>query len=303
LPYPALMHDFVIAVDTSEGMSAAASAVERGLPGLHAYVEARNIDLRIALISSSSGGTGADAGPIGLCVPPPLGSGNCPADSNPPKFHHVVDDIGSDNALNKVHDDFPSYSWLFRKHSSKTFLIVTRGDATTPPYVTAKAFRDGMTYLDPALMPRFRLSGLFAFTDCPALGGIEGLVYKELGLYPRRDFCTQNYDSDMDFFAQDLVSSQDPSCRWTMPSPPPGGAPGDFDIVHASPGNPTGTILPRSTNHDECFQQGGWLYDGVGAPAELELCGGTCYDLRVSHELGVEPAYIEVRYRCTPGDP
>ena len=113
--------DLIIVVDTTGSMGEEIDALRVSLNGTVARVSSSLIDLHVVLISSAA-----------VCVPAPLGSGNCASDEKLPTFRHVLQPIGSSDALAKILNTYPLWAGSLRSNARKFFLVVSDDDSAMP---------------------------------------------------------------------------------------------------------------------------------------------------------------------------
>jgi hypothetical protein len=78
--------DIIFGIDTSGSMAEEVAEVQKNLNAFSQQIIAAGIDVRVIMLASPKG-AGAGSGGYavdGPCIAPPLGSGQCPADSKPP---------------------------------------------------------------------------------------------------------------------------------------------------------------------------------------------------------------------------
>src|SRR5687767_6365538 len=127
--------DIIIAVDNSLSMADEALFVQNNLNQLFTRIVRSNVDTRVIVIS--------DHGFFGICVPPPLGTGNCllpGGDSQPPALLHVPTHIDSHDGLNRIHGAFPQYRQALRAESIKSVVVISDDNPTDLPYNAAGTF-------------------------------------------------------------------------------------------------------------------------------------------------------------------
>src|SRR5690606_34204704 len=129
-----------------------------------AQITSAGIDVRVILLGD----------PDAICIGAPLGSGSCPADSNPPTDVHVDRVVDSNDGLNVIVDSYPTWSQHLRPEATKSFVIVSDDDATDAPNDSAQAFVDAVTALDPLMFERFTFNGVYCFTQCGDLAAAVG---------------------------------------------------------------------------------------------------------------------------------
>jgi len=191
--------DFVLAVDTSGSMAFEVMQVQTNLNAFASTLFLDGYDLHLILISNND-----------ICAPVPLGSGSCPVDENLPGYRHVVQTIGSSDALQKILDTYAMWSGSLRPGSRRSVMVVSDDDSA----LGAADFVDGLIALDPDFSSfqfhAIAASGqgtlvlsdpgpcdcLFGDSGCVPKSADEGAVYKELtavrpGVF--YDLCTQDF--------------------------------------------------------------------------------------------------------------
>ena len=269
--------DIVFVVDTSGSMDQEEQWTQQQMPNLVSSITGSGIDTHLILIAGSS-----------MCVPAPVGSGACGgADSKPPNYLHVVQGVGSNDALNKIVSTFPQWKAMLRPNSVKSFVVVSDDDATDGPYNSAGAFTNAVNALDPALIkPGWKFHGIVASggpfsPPCgpfPPLSAAEGKVYKALinqtgGVFG--DLCQQNFGPVFQQLATSVVNSAPLACEIPMPTTDAGIVnPAQVKLEIILPPNPP-QILNNVGSAGGCGG-GGWYYDNPAAPTKLILCPETC---------------------------
>lgn len=125
-----LPSDIIWTIDTSGSMDATFPAIQQALIEFSNEVIAAGIDAHIVLL----------AGP-GLCVPPPLGSGECgmgigpipiapvglppmAPDTKAPNYLHINAPFGSNGGMGVLLDNFPMYKQMLRP-DARVQLVMT----------------------------------------------------------------------------------------------------------------------------------------------------------------------------------
>lgn len=197
--------DIIVALDNSASMSEEAGFLQAELNTFVNQLTAVGHDVHLVAISADSGD------PEGLCTPAPLGSGSCPADDNLPGYRHVVQSVGSNNALARIVSEYPSYSSSLRPGSVRHVLVVSDDDSST----SAAMFSSELAALDTdfigftfhaiavlELRPTaFPAPGPYNPCDAlvPSVGGV-GQVYIDLAAFTGGvfgDLCDQNFGPAM----------------------------------------------------------------------------------------------------------
>jgi hypothetical protein len=187
---PPLPLDIVVAVDTSGSMDDEMAEVEANLNWFIVGLATVGWDPRLILIAEDS-----------LCVPAPLGSGLCTNDEQLPGYRHVVDTVGSNDALQKILDHYDDYSSSLRPGSKRSVIVVSDDESD----LSAGAFVSALLAAD-AGFGSFQAHAIAASVDafvpplpnvCTTFGAAEGAVYKSLvamsgGVF--YDLCLQDFD-------------------------------------------------------------------------------------------------------------
>lgn len=130
--------DVVVALDNSGSMTLEAGMLEAQVNSFVSLLSGSGHDVHLIAISADASDS------EGLCAPTPLGSGSCPADENLPGYRHVVQTVGSTDALQRIVDTYPSYSGSLRPGSSRHILVVSDDNSD----VSASAFMSQLTAVD-----------------------------------------------------------------------------------------------------------------------------------------------------------
>ena len=211
--------DVLVVVDNSGGMSFEASLVQDELNGFASLVTGLGIDLRVILVSADS----TDAS--GICVPPPLGSGSCPADENRPRFHHYATAVPSGQVFGTILSTHPAWSRSLRHGASRTVILVTDDDDD----LAWTTFRDQLVALEPSFQG-FRAHAIVAEHDPsvpgPCLGLANAVGTEYIGLAAatggtNEDLCAQIFTPFFQSFASAVIT--DAGVCPVRPAPPPAG--------------------------------------------------------------------------------
>lgn len=132
--------DIIIAVDNSGSMGEEAGFVQASINQFTAKLHLAGIDSRLVLISAGSSDS------EGICVPLPTGSGSCPDDTSPPAFLHILDSVGSSDALDKIIDNFALWGGQMRPEARKHVIVVSDDDSS----LSAGDFNTAFLALDPS---------------------------------------------------------------------------------------------------------------------------------------------------------
>jgi len=262
--------DIIWAVDTSPSMSAEKQGVRDNLNLFAQQISAANIDVHVILIA-----TPLNDG--GICVDGPLGSGNCPADHNPPMYHHELDWVGSHNALERFLSEMKDYKVALRENSIKYFAVVTDDDAS----IDAATFTSQVTTLEGGIVEDWKLFGMFCANND------SGQIYTTLvnqsgGIFVELCSGSPNFQAVFDELANEVIENKTLDCGWDIPQPP---VDQEFnkDKVNVAytpgDGGETQTIYYVG-DESNCGSDGGWYYDDATAPTRIEACAATCGPLQ-----------------------
>jgi len=297
--------DIIFAVDNSGSMDEEIVFVREQLNAFSQQIVASGVDVRIILISAPVASTPPpppslfdddDDQDNGICIAAPLGSGNCPDDSNLPRYLHVPTEVKSHDALNLFIETFPQWRAQLRPNASKTFVVVTDDNAEDEPNDSAAAFSASVGTLDAALFAEWGFSGIYCFSECPEAAEI-GTVYQELVAQKKGvggDLCLQNFAPVFDALAQAVIGASGIDCEWAIPPPPQGQT---FDTARVNVRYTGAGAAPQTIFHvdgaDRCAADGGWFYDQNAAPTKVLACPATCDLLRSQTD-----AKVDVLFGC-----
>lgn len=211
--------DVVVVVDNSPKMEAEIAMTQDGIVGFYSALEAAQTRPQLTLISAPQPPSEPKE-KNGLCIPPPLGSGECPKDSRPPGYVHLPLPVGSKDALSILHQAYADWKDRLRFAADLHFLVISDDDSDT----TADQFISALSSLDPPL-EHFFFHAIAPATDknadcaldppgpCCEVSAHIGAVYKELaqatdGIFG--DLCRQDFASDFSSIADKIVQV---SCR------------------------------------------------------------------------------------------
>lgn len=129
--------DIIIGIDTSGSMSEEVAEVQENLNRFSQLIIDSGIDVRVIVLSTLQGTAMAGGVTVdGPCIAPPLGSGQCPSDSNPPAYVHVDTMVASWDVLDVYVNAYPTYKMHLRENSLKTFVTISddNADSETSPF-------------------------------------------------------------------------------------------------------------------------------------------------------------------------
>jgi hypothetical protein len=283
----------VIAVDTSGSMDEEAAEVQTNLNTFATIITNSGIDAHVILIADAS-----------VCIPAPLGSGQCGgADELLPNYRHVIHTVASNDALDVILATYPDWSASLRPNATRTFAVVSDDNSDK----SAADFTQQLLALDPTFQG-FKFDAIVSSTDpnscfscfmscgsctnpccdkgmfCSPISAAKGTVYQQLVTQTQGvngDLCTQNFDPVFQSMATGVVQSAQIACDYDIP-PVPGGGTIDPTKVNVTftPMNGMEMAILNVPNAQGCGAQGGWYYDDPAAPKKVILCPSTCQGLQ-----------------------
>lgn len=305
--------DIVFAVDTSGSMVDEAAQVQANINSFSQQIIASGIDVHVVMLA-------ADPFLIlpGICVPAPLGSGMCPADTKLPNyFHHSQPTppgpIESVDGARKLIELFPVYKPHLRPGVRKYIVIVTDDDSRNHPDSSGDAgkydnnpagFVADYTAVDPMMSDgmgnrTWRMSGVYAYSACSnsaqvsqvwqqivtMTGGVSGDICNCSFGNPA---CTPTFQGVFDELATKIIQGSEPlACQWQIPEPPMGETL-DPDYVNVEFFD-QGVGVPETIYHVDGAADcdpllGGWYYDDNNAPKNIILCPVSCNKVSAAPE-------------------
>jgi hypothetical protein len=303
--------DIIIGIDTSGSMDEEIMFVQQNLNAFSQQIIDSGVDVRVILIGTEGmttmqmpgglfGGGGDQQNAI--CIGPPLGSGMCPGDSNPPVYTHINTEIGSNDILDVFVRAYPQYAPQLRPDSLKTFVAVTDDDAVSDEgqlmYSSAPAFISAVQMLDttnPAMWANWRYSSIYCFTQCEfaaAIGAVHADLVSMTGGVGG-DLCLQDFKTVFDALAKQVVETVTLSCDWEIPPPPDGE---DFDKFKTNvllDLDGASDPLGKAAGASGCGDQDGWHYDDEAIPTKVVACPATCTRIQAAQN-----ATVQLQFGC-----
>lgn len=305
--------DIVFAVDTSGSMVDEAAQVQANINNFSQQIIDSGIDAHVVMLA---------ANPFlilpGICVPAPLGSGMCPADTKLPNyFHHAMPTppgpIESVDGARKLIELFPIYEPHLRMDVRKYIVIVTDDDSRNNPDSSGDAgiydnnpagFIADYTAVDPMMSDAmgnrtWKMSGLYAYSMC-ANSAQVGVVWEEIisttggvsgdicncGI--GNPACAPTFQTVFDQLAEQIIDGSEPiPCQWQIPEPPTGETL-DPDLVNVEFID-IDVGMPEAIYHVDDAAScdpviGGWYYDDNDAPKNIILCPVSCDEVSAAAE-------------------
>ncbi len=310
--------DLIIAVDNSNSMALESAQVKSYVNSLVSALTASNIDAHVVMISKGSNNSIFDVFETGVCLPPPLGSGSCPADENLPAYRHVFEEVSSHDPLDKIISTYDQWKASLRPEATKTFLVVSDDESSS----SAQDFTNALAQLDPPITD-FKFNAIVASQEGPiscgicALTGCQncanpccdkglacfpvsqevGQTYLDLqtqtsGIYG--DLCSQSFAPVFSDMATAVIEHTPIVCHFDIPTAPQGiivPEETNVDFIPTQSATPQ-PIYNVAVEHD-CTINGGWYFDNATNPTEIFLCPTTCTLVQESTE-----GEVHVKFGC-----
>ncbi len=260
------MADIVIFIDTSGSMKQEAKWVQDNVNSFAQYIGAQAIDYHVVLIAK-----GYD-----ICVPPPLGSGDC-NNPNTDKLFHVFDKVGSNDGLEKIIENYPKYKHFLRKGATTNFIAVTDDNSDE----SASWFKDKAAQTnDPGFSNPFVFHSIVAFGEIPfvgclggAMGGVEYLKLTDETGGAKFPVCDTDWSKIFGEMAETIVDSVQSACGYEIDGEKAKNA--ETYLLNYVKGA-SSTPVPEVAGPDACGGGTGWYFDNKDDPKTLLLCPATC---------------------------
>lgn len=300
--------DIIWAVDTSGSMMEETAAVQTNINAFSQQIAATGIDVHVVMLA---------AYPFlilpGICVPAPLGSGQCPpagSDTKLPNFwHHPTAVVESVDAALRLVQLFPDYKFMLRPGVFKYVVVVTDDDSKNNPNSSGDAgkydnnpagFITDFTNLDPMMKDAaggrmWKLSSIYSFTQCSNAANIgqawkqivntTGGVHGDICNCPpgQTQACAQTFQKVFDELAKKIIAGSKPlACEWTIPPPEPGKTldPNKVNVEFVDQASGTPKTIYHVANAAACDGTlGGWYYNDNNAPTTIKLCPTSCTEV------------------------
>lgn len=291
--------DIIFAIDTSGSMSDEKNFVQQNMNIFSQQIFLANIDYHVVMVAESS--------PEGPCVNVPLGSGQCPNDSKPPTYVHIVDGVGSTNALARILATQPQWGPSIRPNSVKHLVVVSDDESD----MDAATFDAAFKALDPSYTDYF-FHAIVAFeapNELECFGGADcclsfiplseevGQVYLDLVQLTggvAGDLCDQQFGPVFTEIAQSVQTTVPLACEWEIPPPPEGETfdPTKVNVEIEIDGVPESIYYVA--NEAACNGGDGWYYfpDAI-TPQTIRICPATC-----THVQDASEASVDILFGC-----
>jgi len=295
--------DIIIAIDTSGSMDEESAQVQQHLNDFALFILDQEIDVHVVLIADDT-----------VCIPMPLGSGNCAgADSSPDAYLHVVQTVDSTNALSMFLSTYDLWKDSLRPEASKTFLVVSDDESA----ISAAEFTSQILAKDPPTFDGFKFDAIVGLEDpnectgftCPASNSCcyspigfgcvsylaeEGQIYQDLVAQTggvQGNLCDQEFGPIFQDMADAVVVGSQLACDYDIPEPDEGQTldPGLVNVDYTPGGQQDGQpIYNVPGGLPDCGASGGWYYDNPADPTKIIMCPSTCDTLQGDAEGSVD---------------
>ena len=287
--------DIIFVVDTSGSMNDEKNFVQQNMNIFSQQIFLANIDHHVVMI--------AEASPEGPCINVPLGSGSCPNDSKPPEYVHIMEGVGSTNALEKILSTQPQWATSIRPGSVKHLVVVSDDNSSMDANTFDQAFKaidvDYEDYFFHAIVayeaPDPLECGFLGASCCAGLIPLSadvGDVYLQLAQLTggvTGDLCEQQFGPVFNQIAQSVLGSTPLACEWDIPDPPEGE---NFDPTKVNvelhlDGQDQSVYFVD--NEAACAGGDGWYYfpDNVN-PQTIRICPATCAKVQAANQASVD---------------
>ncbi len=297
--------DIVFLVDNSPSMRDEIRWTRENMNEFSRTIADRGIDPRIVMISCLLDGCDGHRNTLGICIEPPIGSGDCTtSDSNAPGYLHIDQRMPSQKLLERAVDTYDSWKSELRSFAQTHFVAISDdGDLTT-----AADFEAQLAALDPPIdgyvfhgifssMSKEAACGLSADDPCCrfAAPGGEGVSYRDLSLATggvAADLCAQDFAPVFAQFAQSVIDHSELNCEWVIPPPPPGDVldPSVVNVLFTSGGE--STYFRYASTSERCGTlDDAWYYDDPSSPTRVIACPATCERIREAPGPSIEVSF------------
>lgn len=291
--------DIIFAIDTSGSMTEEKNFVQQNMNMFSQQIFLANIDSHVVMI--------AEASPDGPCINVPLGSGNCPNDTKLPEYLHVMEGVGSSNALAKIISTQPQWASAIRPGSVKHLVVVSDDNSSMDAATFDNAFKaidpDYANYFFHAIVAFVNPDPLDCLLDptcCISFIPISadvGDVYIQLANQTggvAGDLCLQEFGPVFNQIAQSVQQTVPLACEWDIPDPPEGESfdPTKVNVELTLDGMEESVYYVDS--EAACNGGDGWFYlpDAVN-PETIRICPSTC-----ARTQNAGQAQVDILFGC-----
>ena len=289
--------DLIFGVDTTGSMLEEIGFTEDNMNAFSQQITEAGIDVRVILISTPKDGAPPFPHVDGVCIEPPLGSGQCPTDGKSPNYLHISQPLADWDILQNYIDLYPMYREHLREDSFKTFVSISDGDIAGNPILqvpisSADTFMAAVNELEPTtqMWSNWRYSAIYSFSPC-GIGNDVGVVHADLVERTRGvsgDICLQNFKPVFDDLAGQVVNVVTLTCDWQIPPTPSGERfdPAKTNVQLTLEGNPE--QLGKAPTASDCGTRDGWRYDTDSAPRRVIARPSTCTRIQAARDARVD---------------
>lgn len=277
--------DIIVVIDTSGSMGEETAQVQANINTFAQKIGQSGLDYTVTMIAERPP-FGIPL-PVGICVPPPLAGANC-AD-NPPRFHHIGDDVDSWNSLLKILEHYPTYEKWLRPSAYKVFIEVTDDNSLLMSWsdFDAQLLAKSPAQFGTASARRYIFNSICGYKNgTPALspdkcGSAEntGDQYQHLSQLTGgaiAPVCETDYSVVFDNIAKGLITRL--GCEFAFPTAT-GGQQADpaAIVVNYTPSGGAPKALTQVTDAAKCGTVAdAWYYDNNAKPSRIIFCESTC---------------------------
>lgn len=284
--------DIIFIVDNSGSMTEEAEFVQTQMNGFSDQIQMSGIDYHVVLISSYPDEDN------GICIDPPLGSGNCPGDdTNLPVYRHVDEKVSSHDALERLILTHQEWKDSMRPDAVKHIVVISDDESD----IGSILFKSEFVALDPDYDP-FLFHAIVCPWECEQSDGI-GQVYMDLvgqtgGVLG--DLCQQDFQTVFDELAENVIQNSPLACQFDIPpAPMDQNLDPDLVTVELDDGNNNIESIPKVIDLADCMNHpDGWYYDDPVNPTQILLCPQTC-----AKAQGYGMGTINMEFECDPYPP
>jgi hypothetical protein len=280
--------DIIFVIDDSGSMTEEMNQIKVNVNTFAQAIGTSGLDYQVLFIVKKATTTG-QAGNV-ICVPTPLGGANCT--DNGAIFHHINQDVQSNNSLSLILSTYAStntaIAWnkYLRADSWKVFVEVTDDQSS----LSSTSFDQQLLAKAPAGMfgtaqaRRYIFHSICGWQDGSApLSGAQcstavntGSEYQKLSQLTGGiidSVCKTDYSGVLNNIAKGIVAKL--ACELTLPA----SATSDPTkvVVQHTPSTGAPQKLDQVTDAAKCSGfPNGWYYDNNTAPTRILLCAGIC---------------------------
>lgn len=285
--------DVIFIIDSSGSMNEETAQVQQNINTFASNIVKEKLDLQVHMITPR----GTPLGNDGICVPQPLGKGNC--QDNPPLFQQWDQRVGSTNGLELFLRAYNQGTVRLRLQAKKVFVMVTDDRSATPANTfdaqLLAAANKGMfgderrrNYIFNSIVGWQEGSPYLSTNPVCATAQETGVDYQTLSQLTGgriESVCKTSYESVLGNIAKGITERQ--ACELAVPVGA-GADPRKVAVQTSAQGKPT-RALEQVTDEAKCAQYpDGWYYDNNDKPTRMHLCKGVCEEVRVAKEPKVE---------------